>query len=170
MARVFVSIGSNVNRAANVHAGVAELRRQYGAVTLSSVYDSRAVGFDGDDFYNLVAAFDTADGVDEVVAFLHDIERRRGRVRVPQAGSFVSRTLDIDLLLYDDLVVERNGLTLPRHEILKYAFVLAPLAEIAGGLQHPLLGRSYRELWSEFDAGSQPLQAVEFDWSDPPSS
>src|SRR5690606_8668737 len=97
MARVYVSIGSNIDRAANIRAGVAALRERYGQITLSPVYDSRAVGFDGGDFYNLVAAFDTGEGVDEVAAWLREIERRQGRVRATPSGSFVSRTLDIDL-------------------------------------------------------------------------
>ncbi len=167
MARVYVSIGSNIDRAANIRAGVAALRERYGEATLSSVYDSRAVGFDGKDFYNLVAAFDTDAGVDEVAACLREIERRQGRVRAGSSGSFVSRTLDIDLLLYDDLVVERKGFSLPRDEILKYAFVLAPLAGIAGERRHPVLGRSFDELWAEFDRERQPLTVVDFDWQEP---
>ncbi len=165
MARVFVSIGSNIDRAANIRAGVAALRAKYGEVAVSSVYDSPAVGFDGDDFYNLVAAFDTGEDVDAVAAFLREIERRQGRVRAPKAGSFIARTLDIDLLLYDDLVTERPGFSLPRDEILKYAFVLAPLAEIASERRHPVLGRSFRDLWAEFDQDRESLAVIDFDWS-----
>jgi 2-amino-4-hydroxy-6-hydroxymethyldihydropteridine diphosphokinase len=164
MARVHVSIGSNIDRAANIRAGVAALRERYGELTLSSVYDSRAVGFEGDDFYNLVAAFDTDEDVETVALGLREIERRQGRVRAPRSGNFVSRTLDIDLLLYDDLVIERKGFSLPRDEILKYAFVLAPLAEIAGNLPHPVLGRSFGEMWEDFDREKQPLTVVDFDW------
>ncbi len=164
MARVYVSIGSNIDRAANIRAGIAALRERYGEVTVSPVYDTRAVGFDGDDFYNLVAAFDTADDVDAVAASLREIERRRGRVRAPKAGSFISRTLDIDLLLYDDLVTERPGFTLPRDEILKYAFVLAPLAAIAGEQCHPVLGRRFSDLWAEFDRTAESQTVVDFDW------
>lgn len=164
MARVYVSIGSNIDRVANIRAGVAALREGYGNVILSPVYDSRAVGFDGDDFYNLVAAFETTASVDDVAQALRDIEARQGRVRAPQAGSFVSRTLDIDLLLYDDLVIERPGFSLPRDEILKYAFVLAPLADIAGERRHPVLRRTFADLWQAFDQERESLVVVDFDW------
>lgn len=164
MSRVHVSIGSNIERAANIRGGVAALRGRYGELTLSSVYDSKAVGFEGDDFYNLVAAFDTDDSVESVAAFLRDAEQKQGRVRAPRAGGFISRTLDMDLLLYGDLVTRREGIHLPRDEILKYAFVLAPLAEIAGEQYHPVDGRSYRELWAAFDKGRESLAVIDFDW------
>lgn len=165
MARVYVSIGSNIDRAANVRAGVRALLGRYGDVRLSSVYDTPAVGFSGDDFYNLVAGFDTAEDVHGVAAFLREAEARSGRVRV--GTGMVSRTLDMDLLLYDDLVMHEGPLRLPREEILEYAFVLAPLAEIAGAERHPVLGRSYAELWADLGRDGRPLAVVDFDWEAP---
>lgn len=162
MPRVYVSIGSNIERAASIRAGVQALRARYGAVLLSSVYDTEAVGFEGDDFYNLVAGFDTADDVHAVAAHLRDIEARCGRTR--GSARFAPRTLDMDLLLYDDLVLDESELRLPRDEILKYAFVLGPLAEIAGGERHPVLGTRFAALWREFDGARQPLTPVEFEW------
>ena len=91
---------------------------------------------------------------------LREIEDANGRDR--SGPKFSSRTLDLDLLLYDDLVLDENGLKLPRDEILKNAFVLWPLAEIAPGLKHPETGLTYAELWSRFDKTKESLKPVDF--------
>jgi len=162
MARVYVSIGSNIDRAANIRAGVDRLRARYHAVVLSTVYETRAVGFDSDDFYNMVAGFDTEQDVRSVAAELREMERNAGRGR--SAERFVARTLDLDLLLYDDLVLDEGGIKLPREEILSYAFMLGPLAEIAGDMRHPVLGTRIDELWQGFARAGQELKPVMFQW------
>ncbi len=162
MARVYVSIGSNIDRDANIRGGVADLQAHYGELSLSAVYESESVGFDGDNFYNLVAAFDTEEPVLEVARVLHDIENAHGRTR--EGPRFSSRTLDIDMLLYNDFIMQEGKLELPRDEITKNAFVLWPLAEIAPDRKHPVLKRSYAELWATFDKGKQPLWPVPFSW------
>lgn len=162
MARVYVSIGSNIGREQNIRAGVVGLKERFGELVLSSVYESEAVGFDGDSFYNLVAGFDTALSPQQVAAELRDIEEAHGRVR--NGPRFSSRTLDIDLLLYDDLVLHEGRLEIPRDEITKNAFVLWPLAEIAPQLKHPQQGVTYGELWAAFDQQSQPLWPVAFEF------
>lgn len=162
MARVYVSIGSNIDRAVHIRAGVAGLRANYRSVVLSTVYETRAVGFDGDDFYNLVAGFDTERDVRRVAADLREIERDAGRGR--SAERFTSRTLDLDLLLYDDLVMDDGGIRLPRDEILTYGFVLGPLAEIAGDRRHPVLGADFGALWGAFDRSEETLVPVDFPW------
>ena len=159
MARVYVSIGSNIEREQNIRAGLTDLERRFGALTLSTVYESEAVGFSGDNFYNLVAAFDTELTPQQVAAELRAIEEDHGRVR--NGPRFSSRTLDIDLLLYDAVVLQEGKLELPRDEITKNAFVLLPLAELAPDLEHPVLHQRYAELWASFDQASQPLWPVQ---------
>ena len=158
MARVYVSIGSNIDRDHNVAAALASLQREFGELQQSTVYETEAVGFEGDPFYNLVVGFDTDLSPREVAALLHRIEDQQGRQR--RAGKFSARTLDLDLLMYDQLVLDEDHLKLPRPEILDYAFVLRPLAEIAGDLRHPLAGCSLAALWNAFDAAAQPMWPV----------
>src|SRR3569833_3364411 len=155
MARVYVSVGSNIDRERYIRAGLAALRERYGPLQCSRIYESKAVGFDGDDFYNLVVGFDTEQPVRDVAAALREIEQQHARDR--RAPRFSARTLDLDLLLYDDLVADAQGLQLPRAEIMRYAFVLGPLAEIANERRHPQYGRRYAELWADFaDKAAQP--------------
>ena len=102
MTGIYVSIGSNIEREFNIRAAVQALRDRFGALTLSQVYENRPIGFEGENFYNLVAAFDTDKPPEAVSAILHGIERQRGRKRGP--SRFTSRTIDLDLLLYNDLI------------------------------------------------------------------
>lgn len=164
MSRAYISLGSNIDRDSNTRAGVAALRRAYGELALSSVYESKAVGFDGDSFYNMVIGLDTDEDVLELARHLRRIEEEHGRER--NGVKFSSRTLDLDLLTYDDLVLASPGLNLPRDEILKYAFVLWPLAEIAPDAIHPQAGKSYAELWRDFDSASLDLHPIAFDFSE----
>lgn len=164
MASVYVSIGSNIDRERNIRSGLRMLNRYFGALQLSSLYDSEAIGFDGAAFYNLVAGFETSLAVAELVARLRDIEDAHLRRR--DGPRFSSRTLDIDLLLYDDLIIDTGEIRLPRAEILYNAFVLAPLAEIAPQLQHPLTGQDYATLWRQFDHDSQHLTRLDLSLMD----
>lgn len=161
MARVFVGVGSNVNREESLRSGLRMLRDAFGTLTISPVYESRAVGFAGDDFYNLVVAFDTDREPVEVARLLDEIETDYGRLR--QAPRFAPRTLDLDLLLYDDLVTSEDNLRLPRDDIFRYAFVLRPLADIAGGRRHPVTGQRFADLWAGFGGGGQDLRPVSLD-------
>lgn len=162
MATIYISLGSNIDREQNTRSGVQALRDAFGKLELSSVYESEAVGFEGDAFYNMVIACSVDIPVLQVNQVLRDIEDTYGRDR--SGPKFSSRTLDLDLLLYDDLVIEQDGLVLPRGEILNNAFVLWPLAEIAPDLVHPVAGKRYAELWHEFDKSRESLHPIEFDF------
>ena len=159
---IYISLGSNIDREQNTRSGVQALRDAFGELELSSVYESEAVGFEGDAFYNMVIACSVDVPVMQVNRILRAIEDSYGRDR--SGPKFSSRTLDLDLLLYDDLVIEQDGLVLPRGEILKNAFVLWPLAEIAPDLVHPLAGKSYAQLWQAFDKSKESLHPIEFDF------
>ncbi len=159
MARIYVGVGSNVERLRNIRSGVAALRAEFGELLLSSVYDTPAVGFSGSNFLNLVAGFDSERPVQEVAAILRTIEARHGRIRGGER--FAPRTLDLDLLLYGDLVLNEGGIHLPREEITSCAFILCPLAEIAPGGSHPVSGRTFRELWQESERSAERLLPVE---------
>jgi len=156
MTEVFVGIGSNVEPEKHVRMAVQMLRARFGSLRLSPVYRNRAVGFAGDDFLNLVTAFDTGLGVDDLNAALDEIELACGRRR--GAARFSPRTLDLDLLLYGARV--DAALKLPRKEILKYDFVLRPMAELAPGQRHPESGITYGEHWEKFAEEKGGLTAV----------
>jgi 2-amino-4-hydroxy-6-hydroxymethyldihydropteridine diphosphokinase len=145
MARIYVSIGSNVERETRIRQSVAALREHFGEIELSPVYDSAAVGFDGSNFLNLVAGFDSPLPVAEVAAAFRDVEDRLGRDR--SLPKFASRPIDLDILLYDDLILDVPGIHIPRPEILVNAFVLKPLQDIAADRLHPETGQSYADLW-----------------------
>jgi 2-amino-4-hydroxy-6-hydroxymethyldihydropteridine diphosphokinase len=159
MPRVYVSIGSNIDKDQHIRQGVQELAAHYAPLTLSKVYESHAIGFEGDDFYNLVVGFDTQDTLTRISAVLTGIEQRCGRVR--NGVRFGPRTLDLDILLYGNLVQHDDTHPLPRGEIEEYACVLRPLAEIAPNERHPETGITYRDMWRRFSDAAQPLVPVD---------
>lgn len=159
MATVYLSLGSNIEPARHLRAAVAALRGRFGEVWLSPLYRTPAVGFEGADFLNAAARIDTDMTPQALHAWLHALESGQGRRRdVPR---FSSRTLDIDIVLYDDLVLEGEGhLQLPRAELAEQAFVLKPMVDIAPDVVHPTLQRSLAALWKAFPEGGHELQRV----------
>ncbi|HEY2397201.1 MAG TPA: 2-amino-4-hydroxy-6-hydroxymethyldihydropteridine diphosphokinase [Rudaea sp.] len=158
MTRVYLSLGSNLEPHRHLRAALGALHRRFGAITKSPVYCFPAIGFDGPDFLNLAVGLDTDVDAETLNAWLHGLEDEQGRRRdVPR---FSSRTLDIDIVLYGDLVLKgKDHLDIPRPE-LDQAFVLKPLADIAPRALHPLLGKTIFDLWREHPAYSQPFEHV----------
>lgn len=163
MPKGYISIGSNIDKDKNILASLHALERQFGKLTISSIYESEPVGFTGDTFYNLVVGFNSELGVKEVAKKLRQIELDNGRTRDSQ--KFSARTLDLDLILYDDLILNDGRLRIPRDEIERYAFVLEPLAEIAPALKHPISHLSYAELWKKFDKTNLKQKRVTPPWT-----
>lgn len=161
MAQIYISLGSNVEREYHIHQGLNALSRHFGKLTISSLFESDAVGFDGAAFYNLVVGVQTSWSVNAVAECLRAIEFAFGRPA--QATKFSPRTLDLDLLLYGDLVID-EPLQLPRDEITTNAFVLWPLAELAPNALHPVINLSYQQLWQAYDQTSQQLRKVPLTW------
>jgi len=163
MARVTVSIGSNIEREHHVLACLDALAETFGALGVSRIFESEPVGFeDGRNFYNLVVAFESERSVGELQAWCKRLEFAHGRLKdVPK---FSPRTLDIDLLTVGALSGSHDGVALPRGEILHHAFVLQPMAELLPEARHPLTGETYRDHWARFEDGEQRLWPVDFTW------
>jgi len=158
MPLIYLGLGSNVEPRKNINAGLVLLADCFGKLNISTTYESAAVGFEGDPFWNLVVSCQTDSTITATVALLHDIEDHCGRDR--SAPRWSSRTLDIDLLLYGETVCETPQ-KLPRSDILKYAFVLKPLVELGPSLVHPETGRLLREHWQESALQNQHLLPIE---------
>lgn len=162
MTAIYLSLGSNVDRHKNITAALDALADLLGELKISSVYESKSVGFEGSNFFNLVVGADTALPIAELSETLKRVEDDNGRKR--NGPKFSPRTLDIDILTYDDFVGVESGIELPRAEITKNAFVLLPLAEIAANVLHPQLQKTYHDLWLSYDQASQSLWAIDFEW------
>ena len=159
MHRVFIGIGSNIDRHIHIPQVLCELQELLSRMEISPVFQTSAVGFEGEDFYNLVVAGNTELTPSEVFAYLRALEDKHGRVRKSE-NQFLSRTLDLDLLLYDNQQIDDGLISTPHDDIIRYAFVLKPLADIAGEMLHPALLTSFTDLWEEFDKQGVELLTV----------
>ena len=161
MAHVTVSIGSNIDPEHNIRRAIKELHGEFGELQISPVYQTEAVGFDGDDFLNLVVSFKTDKPVQTVAHELKSIEDRIGRDR--SQARFSARLIDLDLLTCDDLILNEPGIQIPRHEILQNAFVLKPLSDIFAQGVHPENRQTYAELWREMQQQAARIDHYELE-------
>jgi 2-amino-4-hydroxy-6-hydroxymethyldihydropteridine diphosphokinase len=159
----YISIGSNIEREKNVRSSLISLEKYFGKLVISSLYESEAIGFTGNIFYNLMVEFNSTLTANTVIKQLKEIELIHGRKQ--NCPKFSARTLDLDLILYGDLVIDNENLQIPRDEIEHYAFVLEPLAEIAADLQHPISKINYRDLWEAFDKRNLKQHRIGIDWN-----
>jgi 2-amino-4-hydroxy-6-hydroxymethyldihydropteridine diphosphokinase len=159
---VLVAAGSNVEPLRNLRRALDFLAAVYPGLRVSRAYRNRAVGFEGEDFVNLAVAFDTDDDVRAVVEHLHQAETLCGRERY--APKWAPRTMDLDVLLYGDRVCDEPGLTLPRPDLTRRAYMLGPAAELEPGMRHPTLRATLDELWRAFPHEAHPLEVVDLGW------
>lgn len=159
MNRAYLSLGSNVDAEAKIGAAMRALRERFVICRFSPVYRSRAVGFEGEDFINLAAMIETRMTPMELRDWLRELEDRHGRDR--SQPKYSNRTLDIDILLFGDLVIHSDALDIPRGEILKFAHVLKPLADLAPDLPHPTDGRTLAAIWDESGLDASVLEEIE---------
>ena len=162
MANVYLGVGSNESPEENLRLAISELRSRYGELVISPVYKSAAVGFEGADFLNLVVQLRSETSPLSICNEIELIHNLAGRVR--GGNKWESRPLDIDLLLYNNLVRDDRPVHVPRDDILEYSFVLRPLAEIAPDEKHPVTGKAYRDHWQDYDAESHPLEETNVVW------
>ena len=167
MPRVFVAAGSNVEPERNLAKAAAALAQEFPDIEISPWYRNKAIGFDGDDFINFVVGFTTDLPVHDVVAKLREVEALCGRP--PGAPKWAPRSMDLDILLYGDLVHEEPGLKLPRPDLLKRPFMLGPLADLVPDLRHPTADASIGELWQRFDRAAHTMTRVEPSFTSPRS-
>lgn len=161
MAEVFVALGSNIEPERRLMQAAQRLREAFPRVRFSSCYRNPAVGFTGQDFINAVACFESDLDVASLLESLHRIEEQCGRHR--DDPKWAPRAMDLDVLLIDGLIGEWPGLTLPRPDLLRRAFMLGPLAELVPARPHPTSGRRMDELWRELQPVAPPLTRVALD-------
>jgi 2-amino-4-hydroxy-6-hydroxymethyldihydropteridine diphosphokinase len=158
MPDVFVAAGSNIEPLRHLGAALAGLARSYAPLTISPAYQNKAVGFEGDDFVNLVVGFATNDSLERVRTRLQEIETDCGRPR--DAPKWAPRAMDLDILLYGDEVRNEAGLVVPRPDLLKRPYMLKPMCDIAPDVMHPTQQRTMRELWQSFEGKDHAMTVV----------
>lgn len=159
MPQVFVAAGSNVDPVAHLTQALAALRAIYPSLRVSPAYRNKAVGFEGEDFINLVVGFDTNDSIEDVRRHLQQVEKLCGRPA--DAPKWAPRTIDLDILLYGDRISDEPGLITPRPDLIRRAYMLKPMVDIAPDVIHPTQHKTMRELWNAFDRGAHEMNVVE---------
>ena len=156
---VFVAAGSNVQPFVALRTALDALAKIYGPLKVSPAYRNAPAGFVGEDFINLAIGFDSNEPAVLVRERLQQVEALCGRP--PDAPKWGPRRMDLDILLYGELISDEPGLVLPRPDLVRRAYMLKPMTDIAPDLRHPTLGKTMRELWEAFDRDAHPLVPVE---------
>lgn len=158
MTQVFVAAGSNVEPEKNLARACREIARRWADAQFSRAFRNKAVGFAGPDFINLVVGFATSETIETVQAALRDIEELCGRPR--NSPKWASRAMDLDILLFGDLIGKTADYTVPRPDLLKRPYMLGPIAELAPWAIHPVEKKTIGELWRDFDRDGHEMTPV----------
>lgn len=159
MPKVYVAAGSNVDPVRNLRKVIDVLTGSYAPLEVSPAYRNPAVGFQGDDFINLVIGFTTDNPLPVVIGKLQEAEAICGRER--NAPKWAPRVMDLDILLYDDLILDQPGLKLPRPDLVRRAYMLQPMVDLAPDLVHPSLGITLEVLWKHMQSEGHPMSRVD---------
>ena len=159
MEKIYIGIGSNIDKHIHIPQVLKELAEKFGQLQVSPIYETASEGFSGDNFHNLVVGLETNISPAEVRQYLRDLEALHGRVRNSK-NQYISRTIDLDQLLYGGAIININSVHVPSSDITKYAFVLKPLVDIASDMRHPILKTSFAQLWEDFDKHNVELKVV----------
>ena len=146
MIQAYISIGSNIDAKKNIAKVKKELNQLF-TCTFSDNFYTQAEGFEGKDFINLVAGFETSLDAFRLTQTLKTLEKKIGR-ESNQKGMH-DRVMDLDLILFGNLIMQDQGITLPSKDIEEYLFVLEPLAQIAKEKLHPVFNISFEEMLKE---------------------
>lgn len=152
MATVYLGLGTNLgNKEANLRTAIYKLQERIGKqVSLSSFYETAPWGFESDhSFLNAAIGLETNLSPIEILHITQDIEKELGRTKKSVNGSYSDRLIDIDILLYDTLVLQTPELTIPHPLMTERDFVMKPLIEIAGNVIHPTRQKTLSELYQE---------------------
>ncbi|EGU30565.1 2-amino-4-hydroxy-6-hydroxymethyldihydropteridine diphosphokinase [Vibrio scophthalmi] len=148
MITAYIGVGSNIDRKKHIETAIVELSRIGEELQISTIYECEAVGFKSEPFYNLVVKMKTALEVTEFSHALRKIELKWGRRE--DAAKFEARTLDLDIILFGELVSEHQP-QIPRDDIYKFAFVIQPLNELCPQLVVPGDGRTIQQIFTSTD-------------------
>ena len=160
MSKVYLSIGSNKgNRSVLINKAIDEIEKKVGIIiSRSSIYQSKSWGFDSNDFYNLCLLIDTDIMPKSLLINLKKIEKSIGREDVD--GSYSDRFIDIDILFYDNIIIDSEDLKIPHPKIEIRKFVLVPMLEIADDYVHPILNKTIMELNNDCNDQDIPLKII----------
>jgi len=165
MENIYLSLGSNIHADRHITSALHELRKTYGELSVSPIYESESVGFEGDNFLNLIVGITFLGKVGELAKALKDLENKIGRVR--GGPKFGPRVIDIDIILFGDCSGIFDGIELPRGELTENAYVLLPLMELAPHTIDPNSGKTMQQLWQEksYLMSQQKLWLADFQYN-----